>query len=119
LYLKIHIPGVLFFLVILFQSAFPNLISLSKHSPCVRIFSLFKYVIRGRVDGGGGYIQSHGCRRGEMKLQLSENGNDVGVGGLYTAGCVMEVVLERLLRGTRRTDAGIQTLSKTFYALIT
>lgn len=54
-----------------------------------------------------------------MKLQLSENGNAVGVGGLYTAGCVMEVVLERLLRGTRRTDAGIRTLSKTFYALIT
>jgi hypothetical protein len=32
-----------------------------------------------------------------MKLQLSENGNDVGVGGLYTAVYLKEVVLERLL----------------------
>ena len=97
MFLKISIPGVLFFLVIVFKSAFPNFVSLSKHSPCVRIFSLFKYVIRGGVDRGGGYIQSHGCRRGEMKLELSENGKVVGVGGLYTVAYLMEVVLERRL----------------------
>jgi len=95
-YLIISIPGFLFFLLIVFKSAFPNFISLSKHSACVRIFSLFKYVIRGGVDRGlGGYIQSHGCRRGEMKLELSENGKVVGVGGLYTLAYLMEVVLER------------------------
>jgi hypothetical protein len=32
-----------------------------------------------------------------MELELSENGNDVGVGGLYTAMHLKEVVLERLL----------------------
>jgi hypothetical protein len=31
-----------------------------------------------------------------MELELSENGNDVGVGGLYTAVYLKEVVLERL-----------------------
>jgi len=49
------------------------------------------------MGGGGGYIQSHGCRRGEMKLELSENGKVVGVGGLCTVACLMEVVLERHL----------------------
>jgi hypothetical protein len=36
------------------------------------------------------------AKEGGMKLQLSENGNDVGAGGLYTAVCLKEVVLERL-----------------------
>jgi hypothetical protein len=32
-----------------------------------------------------------------MQLELSENGKDVGVGGLYTAVHLKEVALERLL----------------------
>ena len=91
--LKISIPSVLFFVVIVFKSAFPNFISLSKHSPCVRIFSLFKYVIRGRVDRGWGlHTESWLQKRGdEARVIRKWKGcwcRRVVYGGVSHGGCI-------------------------------
>jgi hypothetical protein len=100
LILKICVPALLFFLIVLFKSAFPNLISLSKHSPCVRIFSLFKYIIRGRVERrvGGLDTESRLQKRGEgarvIRKWKRRWCRRVVYGGAFHGGCVGTSVLE-------------------------